>query len=624
MIINVANNGITKELNSLAGSFSFTTVASANEAIAQNLLSKAGIFIVGTDIEKPVSEIQKVYAADKHLSVILLAHPAAVRQIKQAIQFAPFIGSNTLVVTLTPELDLETVCKNAITRTQQKRSFDKIKMGAQSIASSFDKIKLAQMGAFLEFAPIGAILLNDLDRVVNYNKQAKLLFPALEFLNAELSQIFLREEVEQLKTIIHTEHHAETRHEIALRQKVLEVTCTQIFNEEGLRHVLLMFNDITNVRNETRRIQSILEALPQMAWATDAEGAVTYFTQGWYFYTGQSKAAALGEGWAEVIFADDREQIVEQWKASVRTGKAFQQAARFRNAEGSYRWHLARGSAIRNDAGEIYMWVGTCTDIHDQVMLTDELEKKVKERTHSLEQSNSELEQFAHISSHDLQEPLRKIRTFTGMLHDNVYELVDEASRRYIDKIAATAERMSASLTALLNFTSIHNEEKSTVVDLNNVAALVLVDLELMIQQKNAVIQVGNLPAIKAIPIQMQQLFYNLLNNALKFSRKDVAPQIVLSSKQLMEEELVQFPQLHRYKTYYEIVFKDNGIGFDQVYADKIFTIFQRLHSKSDYEGTGIGLSLVKKVVANHGGQVSVHSKQGHGTTFRVILESGE
>ncbi len=624
MIIYLGTDGISKEIKTLADEFTLTTVDSAEEALAGGLLSEANVFLIGADITKPVSEIQKINAADKHLSVIVLVQPTHVKQIKQTIQYAPFVGNNTLVIALNPELDLKAVCQSAATRTKQKRSFYKIKIAEKSFASPVEKIKLTQMGPFLEFAPIGAILLNDLDLVVNYNKQAKQLFPALEFLNIELTRLFSKEEAEQLKKIIHTQHHPETRHETSLRQKVLELTATEIFNEEGQKHILLLFIDVTSERLEAQRIQSILEALPQMAWTTNAEGAVTYLTQGWYFYTGQTKEKALNEGWTDVVFTEDKEKIKEQWNICVKTGQAFQQAARYRNVQGTYRWHLARASAIRNSGGEINMWVGTCTDIHDQIMLTEELERKVKERTHSLEQTNSELEQFAHVSSHDLQEPLRKIRTFAGMLRDNVYENADDASKGYIDKIIATAERMSDSLKALLNYTRLHDEKKPTIVNLNHVTAQVVVDLELMIQQKSAVIVVGTLPVVKATSIQMQQLFYNLLNNALKFSKKNIPPEIEITSRQLMEEELVQFPQLLRFKKYYEIVVKDNGIGFEQKYADKIFTIFQRLHAKSEFEGTGIGLSVVKKVVSNHGGEIYVHSTPGQGTAFHVILQGGD
>jgi PAS domain S-box-containing protein len=607
-----------KEFKSLKDHFTLQEVSAAAEAIP--LLKNAEVYLLGPEIVNPSKEVQKIYAADKHLAIVVLALPSQVKQIKQTFQFSPFIGKNTIVVSLNPEINLASVCESASIRTRQKRNFSQINLRQERFAAPKEKVKLAQMGTFLEYAPVGAIIINDTNRIVNFNRQAKNLFPNLEFLDVELSSLFLTTEAEVITNFIHDGHEPHICKEIQFQQRILELTSTDVYNEDGIRNHLLLFNDVTNQRLEVQRIQSILEALPQMAWTTDTQGAVSYFTQAWYFYTGQAKDEALGSGWISVIFSEDRDRLIGQWNNAVKTGSPFQQAARYKNNKGEHRWHLARASAIRDKTGHVNMWVGTCTDIHDQILLTEELERKVKERTLSLEISNSELEQFAHISSHDLQEPLRKIRTFAELLKDKVYPDLDETSQRYLDKINATAERMSASLKALLNYTMLRREEKFEPVNLNEVLSQVLVDLELMISQKNANIKIGTLPAINASSIQMQQLFYNLLNNALKFSKNDIPPEIEISSRQIMEEELIRYLQLQHFEDYYEIIIKDNGIGFEQKHADRIFTIFQRLHPKTSYEGTGIGLSLVKKVVNNHGGEVHVYSQPNEGTSFYIIL----
>jgi PAS domain S-box-containing protein len=607
------------EIKTLKVHFKITTVSSAEEAIEKNLLQEADVFVIDPSTRLPVNEIQKIYAADKHLSVILLAQPAHVKQVKQTVQFSPFVGKNTLVVSLSPELDLKTVCNSAALRTIQKRRFHKIDLNSRA-SSAPQPIKLTQMGSFLEHAPIAALLLNETNSVVNFNQQARKLFPSLVSPQTELAVLFSKEEAEIFKTFIHSRHDPSERKEISAQRKILEVTASEVYNEEGQKHFLVLLRDITEERLETQRIQSILEALPQMAWTTDAKGSVTYFTQGWYFYTGQKSEQALGDGWTSIVYPDDLEKLKAQWQLSLSTGKPFQHAARYRKANGEYRWHLARASAIRNQAQEITMWVGTCTDIHEQILHAEELERKVRERTQSLEASNAELEQFAHISSHDLQEPLRKISIFTSLLLETAQDNLSEASKKYLDKINATAERMSASLQALLNYTRLHRDESLTSVDLNEVVSHVLVDLELLIAQKQASVTIDKLPQINAVPIQMQQLFYNLINNALKFSRKQEPPRITITCRQLMEEELMRFPNLRQFKTYYEIVVKDNGIGFDQIHAEKIFTIFQRLHPRNQYEGTGIGLSLVKKIVTNHKGEVYALSEPGKGTEFHIIL----
>jgi signal transduction histidine kinase len=144
----------------------------------------------------------------------------------------------------------------------------------------------------------------------------------------------------------------------------------------------------------------------------------------------------------------------------------------------------------------------------------------------------------------------------------------------------------------------------------------------LLIAQKSAIIILDPLPAINAVPIQMQQLFYNLLNNALKFSNKDVAPVVRIHARKMNEEELMRMPNLSKLNDWYQFTVKDNDIGFEQQYEEKIFSIFQRLHTRKEFEGTGIGLSLVKKVVSNHGGEIRAYSNPGEGATFQFLLPS--
>lgn len=620
MIVYTGLEKFHNELKPLVDGLSFQKINTADDINDPQILSKAEVVLVEGTTNGFVKEIQKIYATDKYISIIVLAPPAHIKQVKQSIQFAPFIGNNVHVVTLTPELNLKQVLENAATRTKQKRSFQRLHIGRQPINQPVKKVKLAEMGSFLEYAPIGAMLVSESDKVINYNQQAKKLFPNLQLTHIEFSQLFTAKQAADIKGFIHSTHAPEEIIEIQNGNKYLELTSTEVYNEEGEKHFLLLFSDVTNERLESRRIELILEALPQMAWTTDAKGDITYFNSGWYFYTGLTKEESLQSGWISVVAEEDREKLLQQWRDAMASGKPYQHAARYRNAEGDYRWHLVRGSAVRDAMNRITMWVGTCTDIHDQVLLTEELEKKVRERTRSLELANIELEQFAHVSSHDLQEPLRKIRTFAEMLKDNIYETTDDNSKRFLDKITATAERMSDSLKALLNFTRVQNSNNFTQVDLNKTIAQILTDLELLIEQKGAEVIVDPLPVINAVPIQMQQLFYNLVHNGLKFSKQDEKPRIEIRARQLREEEIMELPRLQHFKQYHEITVKDNGIGFDQQYSEKIFMIFQRLHSKSEIEGTGIGLALARKVVINHGGEIYATSKPGEGTCFHIIL----
>jgi signal transduction histidine kinase len=253
--------------------------------------------------------------------------------------------------------------------------------------------------------------------------------------------------------------------------------------------------------------------------------------------------------------------------------------------------------------------------IHKMEAQVRERATALAEMNTELERSNKDLEQFAYVASHDLQEPVRKIRTFAGQLKDLSYDQLDEKSKRHVDKIISSAERMKKIIGDLLDFSHLNRDESQMEkVDLNRILEDVKTDLELLIQQKEAVIRIDKLPVIDAIPVQMTQLFYNLMNNALKFSVEGVAPVISVT----IDNDSAGGPSRDQTKNYLTIRFADNGIGFEQEYANRIFTMFQRL--SSGYAGTGIGLALCKKIVENHKGSIQAQSQPGKGASFKIVL----
>jgi signal transduction histidine kinase len=209
---------------------------------------------------------------------------------------------------------------------------------------------------------------------------------------------------------------------------------------------------------------------------------------------------------------------------------------------------------------------------------------------------------------------------FSGMIKDRDYQNLSEYSRTRFDKIIDAVQRMSTSLTDLLNFTSLTKEEQFSMVNLNEILASILNDLELLIEQNSAVVHSDELPSIKAIPLQMQQLFYNIVNNALKFSTAGIPPVIHIKVQKIYGSEIKKELSLHAGQQYYEIIVKDNGIGFEEKHAERIFTMFQRLHDKKTFSGTGIGLALCKKVSLNHGGDIYAKSNPGDGASFHIFL----
>lgn len=251
-----------------------------------------------------------------------------------------------------------------------------------------------------------------------------------------------------------------------------------------------------------------------------------------------------------------------------------------------------------------------------------ELEEKVAERTQELliyaeelNRSNHELEDFAFVASHDLQEPLRKIRAFSDRIQQLYKDKLDEKGIDYLRRLNRSAERMSSLISDLLEFSRIKTRGKEFVeTDLNEILKAVIDDLEVAIEDSGATINLAKLPVIESDSSQMNQLFLNLLSNAIKFRHDNIAPIIAISYE--LTTEVISDVDIE----YHTISVKDNGIGLDQSYADKIFVPFQRLHGRDAYGGTGIGLAVCRRIVERHGGSIRVKSTPGKGAEFTILL----
>lgn len=249
--------------------------------------------------------------------------------------------------------------------------------------------------------------------------------------------------------------------------------------------------------------------------------------------------------------------------------------------------------------------------------ITDELERKVEQRTQELVHANRELESFNYVASHDLQEPLRKIQTFIHLIERNNFD--SELSKGYFQKIYTSAQRMGELIQSVLSYSRLSkNGEAMQQVNLNKVMEDIGVDFELAIQEKQAMLVVGELPVVGANPLQMNQLFSNLISNSLKFST--AAPEIRITATLGTGSEIPQAPSEMAHRSYHHICVRDNGIGFEPEFSEKIFALFQRLHRRNEYAGTGIGLSIVKKIVEQHEGFISAESHPGEGAAFHVWL----
>ncbi|MBL0745310.1 response regulator [Chryseolinea lacunae] len=368
------------------------------------------------------------------------------------------------------------------------------------------------------------------------------------------------------------------------------------------------------LQERVEELKSILESMPQMAFTTKPDGNIEFVNNHWAMYSDDNTAFPTTEGIT----------VTDCMKMAIQTQKQFIQEVRIKVLNGDdYRFHVLYLTPVKKE-DHLIKWVGIFTDIHEQKMASQILENKVEERTQELkhinrklQESNSELQQFAFVASHDLQEPLRKIQVFSNMVMEK-YPPPQSEGKRFLEKIISSADRMRKLITDLLDYSRPPDKDLFQETDLNAVVNEVLVDLELKVKAKNAIVDVGPIPRAVVIPGQIKQVFQNLISNALKFSKEETFPEISIRAERVDSKSLAASPT--RDGDYLRITLRDNGIGFQQHYADKVFEIFQRLNQKDSYEGTGIGLAIVKKTIDRHNGLISVTSEENVGTKFTIVL----
>jgi signal transduction histidine kinase len=261
---------------------------------------------------------------------------------------------------------------------------------------------------------------------------------------------------------------------------------------------------------------------------------------------------------------------------------------------------------------------GQMNEIESQVAARQLTEATLQQKMEELARSNAELEQFAYVASHDLQEPLRKIEAFGDRLKIKCSKDLSDRGVEYIDRMQNAAGRMRILIQDLLEFSQVASKSQPfSAVNLKEIVAGVLSDLETRIDETQSAIHVGELPSLDADPLQMRQLFQNLIGNAIKFRKIEEPLKVEIKSKPL---QIIENNGQPKGMDVYQITIADNGIGFEQKYTDRIFRVFQRLHSRSDYDGTGIGLSVCTKIAERHGGSITAESIPGQGATFIVTL----
>ncbi|MCF6128749.1 CHASE3 domain-containing protein [Flavobacterium sp. AS60] len=378
---------------------------------------------------------------------------------------------------------------------------------------------------------------------------------------------------------------------------------------------LQISNNSLVVLNESNNLAEIVGSFG--SWQLNVDTKEYTFSDNSYRLLGYEPKAffASQENFMKYIHPDDLSAFRDASSKMIENGTMSPFTYRVIRKDKKVRYFRTTARIVTNKSGEEIL-IGTTSDVTEEVLASLSLEQQNIE----LEASNKELVAFNYVASHDLQEPLRKIQTFVSRLADKEYDNLSESGKEFMTRINNSVERMRILIDDLLQYsrtTKIEKVFEST--DLNDLFENAKSDLLQSIEEKNAVIKNEKLPTMTVIPFQIQQLFANLIGNSLKYSKADIAPKIKISCKRVIafEEELI--PKKTKDK-FYKITFTDNGIGFEQEYAEKIFILFNRLHNKNEYVGTGIGLAICKKIVENHKGFIFAEGKPNVGATFTIYL----
>jgi two-component system, LuxR family, sensor kinase FixL len=360
-------------------------------------------------------------------------------------------------------------------------------------------------------------------------------------------------------------------------------------------------------KKEFANLKSALDEAAIVA-ITDAKGTITYANKKFCAISKYPIGELIGKNHRIINSGyHPKEFFVEMWKI-ISSGKTWEGEIRNRAKDGSYYWVNTTIVPFLDSQGKPEQYVAVRYDITERKMA----EEQLLVNSRKLEFSNRELQDFASVAAHDLQEPLRKIQSFSDRLITKAKGELSEENKDYLERIQSSAKRMATLISDLLTYSRVTTKAQPFVpVDLNDVVKHVLSDLEVRLEQTKGKVEFGNLGTIHADPVQMNQLFLNLINNALKFHKPDEAAHVRISTKVV---------EAGRGKKICEISIQDNGIGFDEKYLDRIFTIFQRLHGRQEYEGTGVGLAVCRKIVDRHGGIITAKSSPGEGATFIVSL----
>lgn len=427
------------------------------------------------------------------------------------------------------------------------------------------------------------------------------------------NRVLLGSNVEQLETQRRHKHNRLIDVSISM-SPIRDETGAIVATAQTMRDITFRKQAQDALQISESRFRSLTMNIPQLIWSCRPDGSCEYLSDQWMAYTGTTLDQNLGYGWLSLIHPDDAPVVDRRWKESVVSGAPFMTEYRLKAADGAYRWQLARATAQRNDKGAIHVWFGTTTDISDQKEVESTLERfntLLESKSDALAAANKELEAFSYSVSHDLRAPLRTMTGFAQALLEDYGEKLEPEASRYLTIISNGARHMGRLIDDLLSFSRLSRQNLTlTSVSLAQLVQEIREDLTADQAGRTIEWQIDELPICRGDRTTMKLVLANLIGNALKYTRpRDVVH--IRIGYQVDEQQPTQC----------RIFIQDNGVGFDMRYADKLFTVFQRLHRTEEFEGTGVGLAIVQRIVHRHGGRVWAEGQIGEGATFWFTLE---
>lgn len=398
------------------------------------------------------------------------------------------------------------------------------------------------------------------------------------------------------------------------RAIAVNFTYTQIRQDDELLGAVVIFHDVGEIKakeNEIQKLSIVLEQSPVSIVITDTKGNIEYVNPFFTKTTGYSREEVYHRNPRVLKGETESDDFYINLWTTIKNGEIWNGEFLNKKKNGQLYYEQATISPIYNSSGQMTHFCAIKEDITQR----KKNESALQAYSDALERSNNNLQDFAYIASHDLQEPLRKVLAFGDRLNSKFGPQLGEQGKDYLQRMNNAATRMRSLIDGLLSYSRISTLENDLVpVDLNLVVKSVLDDLEERISETEPQIEISELPTITADKLQMRQLFQNIISNAIKFQALEKKPQLNIRAD-IPADEKTDIAE-----KFFCIKIQDNGIGFDEKYIDKIFSPFQRLHGRSEYEGSGIGLAICKKITERHGGKIGVKSKPGSGSTFSLYF----